>query len=343
MSQERHVGTLIVPVFIPNQGCPYRCVYCRQEDVTGTGGHLPGPSEIRKTLNTAIHSQRFGSAFDREIAFYGGTFTGLSLESMKGLLSAAFPWVADGSFQSMRVSTRPDTLDEERLSLMRRHGVATVELGVQSLHDDVLQRTRRGYLSADVERAVALLRQFGFKVGVQLMPGLPGDSGARFIETVEKAVELGPDLVRLYPTVVLRDTVLARWYRCGSYRPLSLDDAVELCTEACVRFESTGIPVIRIGLLAPDDLVAEGGILAGPWHPAFGFLVRSAVYHREIERLLPEDAETFRIRVNPRDVSLVRGYRNQGLEALAGKTGASVPEILVDDSLLPLNPVVEKV
>ncbi len=334
---------MIVPIFIPNQGCPYRCVYCRQEDVTGTGGLVPGPSDIREVLDKAIRSQRFASAPLREIAFYGGTFTGLSLESMKALLSAASPRVADGSFQGMRVSTRPDMLDEERLSLMRRHHVATVELGVQSLHDEVLRRTRRGYVSEDVESAVTLLRQFGFRVGVQLMPGLPGDTRERFLETVQKAIELEPDLVRLYPTVVLRDTVLASWYRLGSYRPLSLDDAVELCAEACAGFESRGIPVIRIGLLAPDDLVAEGGILAGPWHPAFGSLVRSAVYHRKLKGLLPKDAKAVRIRVNPRDVSLVRGYQNRGLRALAEKSGIPIPQVVADDTVRPRNPVVETV
>ncbi|MFO7785642.1 MAG: elongator complex protein 3 [Thermodesulfobacteriota bacterium] len=341
MSHQRHAGTLIVPIFIPNQGCPHRCVYCRQEDITGMGRRVPGPSEVRETLGMAVRSPRFASSLDREIAFYGGTFTGLSLDSMEVLLGAAFPWVGDGSFRCVRVSTRPDALDEERLSLMRRHGVATVELGVQSLHDDVLLKTRRGYLSGDVEKAVAMLRQFGFRVGVQLMPGLPGDSHARFIETVKRAVGLGPDLVRLYPTVVLRDTVLAGWYRRGSYRPLSLDDAVDLCTEACIRFESRGIPVIRIGLLAPDDLVADGGVLAGPWHPAFGFLVRSAVYHRELWRLIPEGAKAVRIRVHSRDVSLVRGYRNQGLVALAENAGIAMPEIVADDTLCPRSPVVE--
>lgn len=341
MPHGRPVQKLIIPVFIPNQGCPHRCVYCRQEDVTGMGRRVPGPSEVREILSKAVRSRKFESAADREIAFYGGTFTGLSLDAMEGLLAAASPWVVDGSFPCIRVSTRPDALDEARLSLMRRHGVTTVELGVQSLHDDVLGQTRRGYLSDQVENSVALLRQFGYRVGVQLMPGLPGDSESRFLDTVKRAVDLEPDLVRLYPTLVLRDTVLAEWYRRGTYTPFSLDRAVDLCAEACRRFESRGIPVIRIGLMASEDLVAEGGVLAGPWHPAFGFLVRSALYHREILRLIPETAGAIRIRVHPRDVCLVRGYKNRGLATLAGKAGISAPEIVQDQTISPLRPVVE--
>jgi histone acetyltransferase (RNA polymerase elongator complex component) len=343
MSHRRNHGKLIVPVFIPNQGCPHRCVYCRQEDITGTGGVVPGPPEVRRIIDTAVRSKKFASAHDREIAFYGGTFTGLSPGAMEALLAAAFPRVADGSFHGIRVSTRPDALDEERLSLMKSYGVTTVELGVQSLHDDVLRRTRRGYLSEDVKTAADMLGRFGFRLGVQLMPGLPGDDSVRFLETVKRALELEPALVRLYPTLVIRGTVLAAWYRRGAYRPFSLEEAVGLCTEACIRFETAGVPVIRIGLLAPDRLAAEGGILAGPWHPAFGFLVRSAVYHRGLERLFPRARGPVRIRVHPRDACLVRGYRNQGLGVLASKTGTEIAEIVTDDALGPGSPVLERV
>lgn len=333
---------MIIPIFIPNQGCPHRCVYCRQEDVTGAGMRVPDAEEVKNVLDLSVRSPRFASASRREIAFYGGTFTGLSLNAMSALLSAAFPWVNNGSLQSMRVSTRPDALDDDRLSLMRRYGVSTVELGVQSLDDDVLRQTRRGYLSREVEKAVADLRRFGFRVGIQLMPGLPGDSRSRFLGTVKKVVELSPDLVRLYPTVVLKGTALEGWYRRGVYSPLSLDDAVDLCAEACVSFESRGIPVIRIGLLAPDGLVTEGGIVAGPWHPAFGFLVRSAVYHRAIEGLLLSGTpKSLRIRVNPRDMGLVQGYRKRGIEALARRAGNVLPEIVPDETVPRRKPLVE--
>jgi histone acetyltransferase (RNA polymerase elongator complex component) len=245
---------------------------------------------------------------------------------MEGLLEAAFRWSAHGPFQRVRVSTRPDALDGERLALMRRYGVTTVELGVQSMNDEVLRQSRRGYASKDVRRAVDDLRRAGFRVGVQLMPGLPGDSAERFLETVSRCLDLRPDLARLYPTLVLEGTPLAAWFRKGRYRPFSLDQAVACCAEACSRFESSGVPVVRIGLLETE------GLLAGPWHPAFGFLVRSAMFHRKIEAALPRETRSrvLRVVVHPHDEPLVRGYRNRGLRGMTEGTGADSLEIVQD-------------
>lgn len=334
---------LIVPIFIPNQGCPHRCVYCRQEGITGTTGS-PSSGQVRETLHRAVRSRRFHPERSPEVAFYGGTFTGLPLETMETLLRAVHPWVAEGPFCGVRVSTRPDALDRERLSLMKRYGVATVELGVQSLDDEVLGRSLRGYTARDVQRAVTELRVAGFRVGVQLMPGLPGDSRARWRDTVTRALALGPDLVRLYPTVVLEGTPLAGWYRKGRYRPLTLDEAVERCTEACIRFADRAIPVARIGLLVSSESLDRGEVLAGPWHPAFGDLVRSSVYHCRLEALLPAGSGAdLRIRLHPADEPLLRGYRNRGTRAVKHKTRAHSLEIRADDRLSPGEPIIETV
>lgn len=343
MAHGKRRRPLIVPLFLPNQGCPHRCVYCRQERITGRGDTVLSPEGVEEVLRTAAASTRFDAGRDPEIAFYGGTFTGLPRDVMEGLLQAAFPWVAGGPFRSVRVSTRPDALDGERLALLKRYGVSTVELGVQSMDDEVLRQSRRGYASGDVRRAVDLLRGSGFRVGVQLMPGLPGDGVDRFLETVDRCLDLRPDLVRLYPTLVLEGTLLAAWYREGRYRPFGLNEAVACCAEACFRFEAVAVPVVRMGLLAANELLEEGGILAGPWHPAFGFLVRSALYRRKIAQLLPEpfEGKPLRVVVHPRDVPLVRGYRNQGLREMQEKTGAGSLEIVQDDSLAPGAPVVE--
>ncbi len=334
---------LIVPIFIPTQGCPHRCVYCRQEGITGTTGP-PSHGQVKETLLGAVRSPRFQPERSPEIAFYGGTFTGLSLETMEALLSVVHPWVAEGPFCGVRVSTRPDALDRERLSLMKRYGVATVELGVQSLDDRVLGRSLRGYTAGAVQRAVPALRAAGFRVGVQLMPGLPGDSRARWRNTVTKALALEPDLVRLYPTVVLEGTRLAAWYRKSRYRPLTLDEAVDRCSEACVRFAARDIPVVRLGLLVSPESLDQGEVLAGPWHPAFGDLVRSSVYHQRLEALLPADSGgDLRISVHPADEPLLRGYRNRGTRALKRKTRADSLEIRADDRLPPGSPIVETV
>jgi histone acetyltransferase (RNA polymerase elongator complex component) len=226
---------------------------------------------------------------------------------------------------------------------MWRYGVRTVELGVQSMDRGVLEKSRRGYGPGAVRAAVAALRDKGFGVGVQLMPGLPGDSRKTFLSTIEDVVKMRPDMVRLYPTLVLRRTALERLFHRGVYRPLELREAVGLCAQACLRLEETGIPVIRMGLQASSSLQEEGVIVAGPWHPAFGFLVRSEIYHGRLARLLhgASRAGTVRVRVHPRDIPLVRGYKNQGIEDLAGRTGADRVELKTDEGLEPLHPVVE--
>jgi histone acetyltransferase (RNA polymerase elongator complex component) len=218
---------------------------------------------------------------------------------------------------------------------MRDLGVQTVELGVQSMDDGVLALSRRGHGSEDTVRGVQVLKRFGFKVGIQLMPGLPGDSEQKFRDTVDQVIRLRPDMVRLYPAVVLRITELGRWYREGRYQPLSLETAVEICAESCMRLEAEGISVIRIGLMSTPSLLKKDQIIGGPWHPAFGFLVRSAIHQKKIDPHLPRPGEIseFRILAPKREIPLVRGYKNEGLLAIEKKIGAKIIEVLPDDGL----------
>ncbi len=282
-----------------------------------------------------MQSRAFDSAKRPEIAFFGGTFTNLPFDYMVGILEATRPFIQQGHFHSIRVSTRPDALDTERLQTMKQYGVRTVELGAQSMDDEVLVLSNRGHTAKDTTEAVRRLKDFGFKVGLQLMPGLPGDSPEIFATTITKAITLRPDLVRLYPALVLRGTALARFYRAGTYRPLSLDSAVGICTDACMRLESEGIPVIRIGLMSSPGLLAKGQIIAGPWHTAFGFLVRSAIYHKSIAPFLPAPHTYAGVRIvaAKRDIPLLRGYKNEGTAAIRNKSGAKVIYIDGDESL----------
>lgn len=343
MSEQRRKHYLIAPLFVPNQGCPQRCVYCSQGLVTGREEKaLTGP-EVTGLLSSAAASPRFKKASGAEIAFYGGTFTGLSLEKMEELLEAANAFVGEGGFDSIRVSTRPDALDRKRLDLMRSLGVRTVELGVQSMDDEVLSKSRRGYKAADVHRAVGLLKREGFRIGIQLMPGLPGDSEQRFRETVTAVRSIRPDVVRLYPTVVFRGTRLSSWYAEGRYRPLTLEEAVKWCAEGCSLLESEGIPVIRIGLMITGSDDPAGDILAGPWHPALGFLVRSKIYRDRIARMLPPPglSSAIEVLVHPSEVPLARGYRNQGLAELRSKAGSGRLEIIPDPVRVKGEPMVQ--
>jgi histone acetyltransferase (RNA polymerase elongator complex component) len=289
---------------------------------------------VTKTLETAIRSPRFNRRAQNEVAFYGGTFTLLPMAKMQELLDAVSPYLKAGFFDSIRLSTRPDALDRETLLYLQSFKAKTVELGAQSLDDDVLERSLRGHSAHDTVRSVSLLKEQGFRVGIQLMPGLPGDSAKKFLATVDRVVDLHPDMVRLYPTVVIDGTVLAQWYRRGDYEPWELDEAVEVCSESVLRLESEGIPVIRIGLMSSPSVRKAGQILAGPWHDAFGHMVRSEVYHRRMKANLPlkGEAEHILIRVHPNDVPLMRGHKNSGIRAIEKKTGAEI-HLLPDAAL----------
>jgi histone acetyltransferase (RNA polymerase elongator complex component) len=263
---------------------------------------------------------------------------------MKELLEIVAPYMVQGLFKSIRVSTRPDALDEERLQIMKNHGVLTVELGAQSMDDRVLSLSQRGHTAEATVSAVQRLRKSGFGVGIQLMPGLPGDSRESFRSTISKIISLHPDMVRLYPALVIRGTKLACWYSEGRYQPLALEEAVELCMEACNRLEAEDIPVIRIGLMSSASLLEKGQIIAGPWHPAFGFLVRSGIHQKKIEPDLPEPGKVSRLKifVPRREIPLLRGYKNRGIKRIEQKTGAKTVTLIPDDSIAPGNLRIEK-
>jgi len=326
---------LIIPIFIPNQGCPHQCIYCHQEKITNQSKTRVDASHVKNRLNEAVNSPRFALSKEREVAFYGGSFTNLGINRMTELLEAVNPYLDQGLFNSIRVSTRPDGIDRERLELMRNFGVSTVELGVQSMDDGVLRLSRRGHTAADTVASVEILKRYGFKVGIQLMPGLPGDSKVKFFKTVNEVIGLQPDMARLYPAIVIDGTELADWYNLKKYQPLTLEEAVLICRESCIRLESRGIAVIRIGLMSSPSLLKEGQIVAGPWHSAFGFLVRSDMHLKSIERFLPRHGEVSKIgiRTPRREIPLVRGYKNQGLRLMEKKTGAKIVYIKADDSV----------
>ncbi len=292
---------------------------------------------MEEILKKAPLSNNLDPLQKREVAFYGGTFTSLPISQMKELLGAVAPSIKQGIFQSIRVSTRPDALDEERLKLMKHYNVRTVELGVQSMDNKVLSLAQRGHTSEDAARAVRVLRMHGLEVGIQLMPGLPGDSKEKFHKTISEVIILSPDMVRLYPAVVIKGTKLALWYEKGKYYPWVLEEAMDVCMESCMRLEAKGIPVIRIGLMSSPALLRQGQIVAGPWHPSFGFLVRSSIYRKKLEQVLPKPGvvSQMSIRVPKKDIPLIRGYKNQGLEWIEKKTGARVIKVESDDDIPP--------
>lgn len=257
---------VIVPFFISHQGCPHQCVFCDQRAITGRSGHLPTAAELVATIGEWRRSSGTSTV---EVAFYGGSFTALSREIQEGLLSPLQPLLRSGEVSSIRVSTRPDVLDARIVRFLHDAGVRLVELGVQSMDDSVLARAGRGHLAAHTLEAFALLRSAGLRVGAQLMPGLPGEDPGGAIESLRRLLPLQPDLLRIYPAVVLKGTELAGLYHDGSYRPFSIEAAVRICKVMLQMAAMAGIRVIRVGLHPTDDLTSGSELLAGPYHPAF--------------------------------------------------------------------------
>lgn len=263
---------LIIPIFIPFGGCPHQCVFCDQKGITGTAA-LPGLDEVRQTIETYLSTWK--SKGEKEAAFYGGSFTGLPADVQKGYLSTAGAFVESGRLDSLRLSTRPDYIDEKIIALVKEYGVTTIELGVQSMADEVLRASGRGHTAKQTQEAVRLLKSSGIKTGLQFMPGLPGDTPDTVIETVNEVIRLEPGFVRLYPSIVLKDTPLHKMYLAGDYRPWGLDEMVDVCAEAKRLLDAAGIPIIRMGLQTTNELAES--IVAGPFHPSFRQLVEAAV------------------------------------------------------------------
>ncbi len=326
---------LIIPVFIPFSGCPHKCIYCRQDSITGQKHNNVRAEHVARLIEQAKESPKYKAARSKEVAFYGGTFTSLETEYMSELLGVAKGYIREGIIDSIRISTRPDEIDEKRLEMIRSYGVATVELGVQSMNNEVLRRSGRGHTAEHTVNALSLLKRHGFKTSAQLLPGLPGDSYEIFLETVDSITRLAPDMARIYPAIVIKGTPLASLYRAGRYSPLSLDEAVRICSESCMRLEKSGINVIRMGLMSTPSLLEEGEILAGPWHNAFGFLVRSDIYLNKIMYQLPSkgSASEIGIRMPAKEISLLRGYENTGIKKIEEICAAKIRYIRPENSI----------
>ena len=329
----------IVPIFVPHMGCPHQCVFCNQASITGSD-----PDEVLSSITqrineiyekASLHSptDSLDNAKRRQIAFYGGSFTGIEKRVQIQLLSAVQPLMRRRFVDSIRISTRPDYIDRQGLDLLKTYGVRTVELGIQSMVEEVLRRSRRGHTTDNVLRSVELLQGDGFEVGIQIMVGLPGDDMEGNAHTVDRVIQLNPHFVRIYPTVVLRGTPLERWFRSGRYTPLSLERAVDLCKGSFLKFSRAGIPVIRLGLQSTPELETTDCILGGPYHPAFGHLVESSIFFDMASYLMKKhgQCESVRVKVSPFDLSNIRGQKNRNLHHLEEKFGLRELQIEIDE------------
>ena len=267
----------MIPFFIPHVGCPYVCTFCNQSRITGQSGisHLT-PDYIKKTITDYVGKKRNDKFW--EVAFYGGSFTAIHCNLQHTLLAPAYEMLQQDIIDGIRCSTRPDAVGDEAISLLQSYGVKTVELGVQSMNDCILVDAKRGHTAQEVVDAVARLKRRGMTVGVQLLPGLKGETWETILETAIAIVELEPDFVRIYPVLVIENTELADQYRSGEYEPLSTEQAIKYCAFLKEWFEQHNIEVIRTGLQSTEELDSGNSLVAGPYEPAMGELVVNEQY-----------------------------------------------------------------
>lgn len=308
----------IIPVFVPHLGCPNDCVFCNQRRISGAA--VPATAgDVRAAVEAAAALPANGGG-GRQLAFYGGSFTAIPAAEQEELLAAAQPYLADGTINSIRLSTRPDAIDGEVLARLRRFGVQTVEIGAQSMSDRVLALSGRGHTAADVESASQQIKAAGFRLILQMMTGLPGSDDDSDVETAERIAALGPDGARVYPTVIVRDTALYDLWREGRYREHTVEDAVRVCARILPVFEARGIPVIRLGL-NPTEELSGGQAAGGAYHPALGELVKARLMRDRAEELLSGAGrgEMAVLLVNPRLMSQAVGQHGANREWLKGK------------------------
>ena len=327
------MSAAVVPFFISHLGCPHRCVFCDQEKIAGAKGVLPDAQQMQAKVARYRESS---PGRELEAAFYGGTFTALPRGDQQYLLGAMQPLLDSGCLSSLRLSTRPDAVDPDTARFLKSMGVATVELGVQSMDEEVLRLSGRGHGAADTERALRVLQDAGLSAGVQLMPGLPGDTVERSLASLDRVLSLAPSFLRIYPTLVIAGTGLADLYRAGSYLPQSLDQAVSLGKRMLLAALRADVPVIRLGLQPTAELAAPGVLLAGPYHPAFGQLVQAELFYDLMSALVADLPEGSRVAffVAPGRVSDLIGQKRRNLARLAERFAVTVTAVREDAALL---------
>ena len=308
----------IIPIFVPHLGCPNDCTFCNQKSISGQMKQIT-EEDVDKTIQEFLKNFKEKDTY-KEIAFFGGSFTGIDVKTQERLLRLAYKYVKNKKVDSIRVSTRPDYIDKEKLKLLKKYGVKTIELGVQSTNDYILKRCKRGHTHKDVVKASKLIRRNHFKLGHQMMIGLPESTWLDELNTARDLIKLKPKMVRLYPVLVIKNTELGREYLKKEYEPITLTQAVERCKELSNYFESKKVKVIRVGLQNTDIISnpknIQSEVVAGPYHEAFGQLVDDSIWYDKIleaiKKINTKVAE-IEIEVNPQDANNVIGHKKENL------------------------------
>lgn len=326
----------IIPLFIPHNGCPNDCVFCNQKKISGRENLIP-KEKIINTIEEYLNTLPSENCI-KEIAFYGGSFTGINLEQQKELLEIAKYYKEKGLINKIRLSTRPDYIDETILEFLKKYSVDIIELGVQSTDEEVLNKSLRGHTYHHVIKAVHLIRKYNFKLGLQMMIGLLGDNRVKTLKTCSNLISLKPDFVRIYPTLVVKGTYLEKLYYNNTYVPLTLEEAIELSSILVMLFEYYNIPVIRLGLQATENISLDKDVVAGPFHPSFRQLVEERVYKLMLSYYFSEfksNCDNINFYVNKKNISNLVGHKKNNIKYLKSLYGFKNIRIISAD--IPMN------
>jgi len=306
-----------IPIFIQELACPHQCVFCDQSKIIELN-LIPKPNEISKIVETNLATMDDNRIID--IAFFGGSFTGIPFELQEEFLKEAYTIIRTNRNSGIRLSTRPDYIDVKRLELLKKYGVTTIELGAQSTNDSVLIKSGRGHSFKDIQNASKLILDYGFKLGLQMMIGLPEDTFETATQTANDIVELGANSTRIYPTLVIKGTALEKLYNNGIYQPLSLEDAVSWSKEILRTFEKNNITILRVGLHPSEELVDGKSLIAGPFHPSFKEMVMTEIWNEIIfENLNGAKSKNLIIKVNNKQLNYAVGYKGRNKNQLLAK------------------------
>lgn len=308
----------VIPVFVPHLGCPNDCIFCNQKSISGQKKNIT-KEDAKKTIEYYLENIKDKDA-SKEIAFFGGSFTGIDNRIQEELLQLAYEYIKSGQVESIRISTRPDYINKEILKKLKKYKVKTIELGVQSANDYILGRSNRGHTFEDVKKASKLIRRYGFKLGHQMMIGLPESTQIDEINTAKALIKLKPSMIRIYPVLVVKGTKLEKEYNEGIYEPLPLAQAIETSKILVRMFTDKKIDVIRVGLQNTDEISdpenAASEIVAGPFHPAFRQLVESSMWYDAIVNKIKKlnvKVKEVEVTVNPIDVNNVIGHKKENI------------------------------
>ncbi len=308
----------IIPIFVPHLGCPNDCVFCNQKSISGQKNNMT-KEEAKKIIEEYLKSIKDENA-EIEVAFFGGSFTAIEEEKQNELLSLAYEYIKEGKIKSIRISTRPDYIDKKILKRLKKYKVKTIELGVQSANNFILEKAGRGHTFEDVKKASKLIRRYGFTLGHQMMVGLPESTRKDEINTAKELIKLKPKMVRIYPVLVLKGTKLEKELKEEKYKPLSIVQAVETCKELVRMFADKKIDIIRVGLQNTDEITDPNNenseVVAGPYHPAFRQLVESSLWYDAIVEKIKKlnvKVKEVEVTINPIDTNNVIGHKKENI------------------------------